>query len=247
MSAVFSPCGQYRYHLGRTVSLLGRGRVVFAMCNPSVADAEINDPTVERCCRFAERWGFRDLDVVNIFAYRSTDPKALREVTDPIGPENDRWILETCRSADRVVCAWGGHGKFLGRGDAVLGMLRAGGITPYALRKTKTGAPQHPLYLPGDLDPFPIEVPFAEQAGPSCAPITRVLVTVAIDVGAPKVDPLNHAVGIVTRQGFAAIEARKVEVTSEHPVSFDLAADNGAREFTGEATMPVGEQTEVSR
>lgn len=157
MSAVFSACGRYRYHLGRTVSLLGTGTAVFVMLNPSTADHEVNDPTVERCCRYAAGWGFRELEVVNLFAFRSTDPRALSDEIDPIGADNDRWILETCRAARRVVCAWGVRGGFCQRDMAVLHNLRKAGVEPYTLRLTKGGHPQHPLYLPASLRPFPME------------------------------------------------------------------------------------------
>lgn len=47
------------------------------MLNPSTADEAQNDPTVERCERRALRLGFGQLEVVNLFALRSTDPSAL--------------------------------------------------------------------------------------------------------------------------------------------------------------------------
>jgi len=156
VSAVFSPCSAYRYHLGRRISLLGSGRVVFVMLNPSTANAEVNDPTVQRCCGYAERWGYTELDVVNLFAFMSTDPNGMRSVIDPIGPDNNRWILETCRSAGLVVCAWGVDPMARERGPSVLGMLCEIGVVPHALKLTKHGAPQHPLYLRRDAVPFEI-------------------------------------------------------------------------------------------
>jgi hypothetical protein len=30
--------------------------------------------------------------VTNLFAFRATDPRQIKAVADPVGPENDRWI-----------------------------------------------------------------------------------------------------------------------------------------------------------
>ena len=62
------------------------------MLNPSTADEHVLDPTVKKCVKWAKQWGFGALDVCNIFAWRSTDPKLLYNLKDPVGPENDHWI-----------------------------------------------------------------------------------------------------------------------------------------------------------
>ena len=85
--AVFSPCQRFRYTLMREWS--DGPKLMFEMCNPSKATAEISDPTVTRCIGHAKRLGFGGLWVGNIFALRSTDPDLLYEVEDPIGPENE--------------------------------------------------------------------------------------------------------------------------------------------------------------
>jgi hypothetical protein len=83
---------------------------------------------------------------VNLFAFRSTDPAALRSVDDPIGTENDTFIIRHCESAKRVVAAWGTHGRLLKRDDEVLAFL----ARTFCLGVTNGGAPKHPLYLAGD-------------------------------------------------------------------------------------------------
>jgi hypothetical protein len=151
-SAVFSPCGKYRYRLTRE---LGSGpRVVFAMLNPSTATETVSDPTVTRCMNFARSWGYGSLEVVNIFAYRSTDPYAMKLERDPVGPDNDRHIRDACNGAF-VVCAWGRHGSFLSRDLHVIWMLRQDGVRLHCLKMTKDHLPSHPLYLPGSLKPVP--------------------------------------------------------------------------------------------
>ncbi len=59
------------------------------MLNPSTADETQEDPTIRRCLGFAKSWGFDRLIIVNIFAFRSTNPDALYSQVDPIGVGND--------------------------------------------------------------------------------------------------------------------------------------------------------------
>ena len=148
--AEFSDDRLYRYTLTREVEEAPR-LAVFIMLNPSAATATQNAPTVKRCIRFAKRWGYGHLVVVNIFAYRSPFPADLRWVGDPIGPCNDRHIKEQASRADLVLCAWGIDGEYLERGQAVKELLD--GIRLHALGFTKDGHPQHPLYIQKDVEP----------------------------------------------------------------------------------------------
>jgi hypothetical protein len=141
-TARFSRCSEYRYTLSRTWDK-SLPRVLFIGLNPSTADDQRDDPTVRRCIGFASEWGYGGLILVNLFAYRSTDPNGLTEVDDPIGPENDRWISVEQAKADRVVAAWGNHGVLLNRDTAVLESLNQA----YCLGITKAGCPRHPLYI----------------------------------------------------------------------------------------------------
>ncbi len=154
MSAVISHCGKYRYSLRRTF-MVGEGACAWILLNPSTADAQLDDPTIRRCIGFAQRWGYAGMQVVNLFALRSTDPGQLRVAPDPVGPENDRYILEVAESCDKVILGWGNHGSLFDRDVAVVKLLQGAGITPYALGLTKSNAPKHPLYLKSDTVPFP--------------------------------------------------------------------------------------------
>jgi len=144
-SATLSACGNYRYTLARMWKK--RGPVVmFVGLNPSTADKSADDPTVRRCVSFGRQWGFSGLLLTNLFAYRSTEPGVLNCVADPIGPDNDYWIVELSRSAKLTIAAWGVHGSLLERDKSVLAKLNA----PHCLCTTKDGAPRHPLYLRAD-------------------------------------------------------------------------------------------------
>jgi hypothetical protein len=149
-AAQFSEDGVYRYTLTRR---WGAGRrAVFIMLNPSTADADVNDPTVARCCRYARDWGMGQLLVLNLFALRSTDPRGLRTHPNPVGPENDH-VFRAVQREDLVVAAWGTHGAFGDRDAQVLGLLRERRVAVHYLRLTKNNHPAHPLYLPASLRP----------------------------------------------------------------------------------------------
>lgn len=153
-SATFSPCLRYRYTLSRTWDP-GKMRIVFILLNPSTADAEQDDPTIRRCLGFARAWGCGRLDIINLFALRSTDPRLLREVDDPIGPENDARIDQVAETATLIVCAWGVHGALHHRGRAVTERLTTSGRALHCFGLTKDHHPKHPLYLPSGLVPMP--------------------------------------------------------------------------------------------
>ena len=149
--ATFSECEAYRYTLGRRWEAGGE-RVCFCLLNPSTADATKLDPTLTRCHRYAVRWGFHAMDVVNIFGLRSTDPKGLKLVDDPIGVDNDRHIARLAKQADLVIAGWGTHGAMNDRHTEVLEVLESVCV-PHCLAVTKHGFPKHPLYLKADLEP----------------------------------------------------------------------------------------------
>jgi hypothetical protein len=151
--ATISECGRFRYRLGRR---WGDGApLLFVMLNPSTADAEQDDPTIRKCIGFADRLGHGGIEVVNLFAFRATDPRELRAAGYPVGPENDHHLEEVCRQAPAVLCAWGSKAKGLRRPADVLRMLKAWKAAPMALRVNAGGIPAHPLMLPYALKPEP--------------------------------------------------------------------------------------------
>lgn len=159
-TAIFSSDQRYRYRLDQSFpgALFGAaGHVTFLMLNPSTADASVDDPTVRRVINFAQRWNHTGLTVVNMYALRSTDPKALKRVSlqEAVGPENDRHIREAVLASARVIVAWGASGPYPERIRAVLRLLGATSVPVEALALTMDGHPQHPLYVPADTLPEP--------------------------------------------------------------------------------------------
>ncbi len=150
--AVFDSTEVYRYRLWRVWRPAGP-RLAFILLNPSTADETRDDPTILRCIRYAQRWGYGGVEILNLFALRSTDPAALRGSAAPIGPGNDRAIRAVTRRVDRVVAAWGNHGVLLNRAATVLAALRRRGVRPLCLAVTAQGQPRHPLYSGADMRP----------------------------------------------------------------------------------------------
>lgn len=59
------------------------------MLNPSTADETTDDPTIRRRIGFGKRENTPLIQVVNLYAYRATDPAALARAEWPVGVGND--------------------------------------------------------------------------------------------------------------------------------------------------------------
>jgi hypothetical protein len=158
-NATFSPCLNYRYRLTREIGPWQR-IACFVMLNPSTADHRIDDNTIRRCMRFAERWSCGELLVANLFAFRATDPFELSVAADPVGPKNVDYLLgAACRaheSGGPVVAAWGTHGALRDQDRRVMRLLMGLSIPLRCLGTTVEGYPRHPLYLAKEtaLEPY---------------------------------------------------------------------------------------------
>lgn len=154
--ADLSACGRYRFRLWRSWEP-ALGAVTFVMLNPSTADAHRDDPTIRKCIGYARAWGRGGIEVVNLFAWRATDPRevvrALRRRDDVVGPGNDEAILAAAQRARIVVAAWGALDEASDRAEDVLRLLGGAGIAVHHLGLSKDGAPRHPLYLRADTRP----------------------------------------------------------------------------------------------
>lgn len=150
---------RYRYVLTRDWGPEGSNRRVYwIMLNPSTADAALDDPTIRRCRAFAKAWGFDGLAVLNLYAYRATNPALLSAVDDPIGPDNDLYLERMAFLASTgntpVVAAWGAKAG-AARVTQVINLLRDFRIEPQCLGTTNGGHPRHPLYVAGATLPQP--------------------------------------------------------------------------------------------
>lgn len=156
--AWFSDCNRYRYKLYRiwddSLPL-----ICFVMLNPSTADDLQLDPTLKRCKARAMKLGYGGFSVLNLFAYRATDPAEMKRQADPVGPENDETILREVAQVDAAICGWGNDGAHMQRAYAVTELLeRVAAGKLFALKvngDNGKGHPSHPLYLSYDLQPKP--------------------------------------------------------------------------------------------
>jgi len=153
--AKVSQCGTYRYWLTRVWDD-SLPRLGWVMLNPSTADADVDDATIRRLAGsekrpgFARRWGFGGIIVRNLYALRSTDPKALVGHPDPVGPENDDELALAAYHEPLTMLAWGANAP-TDRSQHVAKLLwmrsQIHGTRLAVLGWTKSGMPRHPLYV----------------------------------------------------------------------------------------------------
>ena len=147
--AIFDDTREYRYVLWRRWA--EGPMLAYIGLNPSTADEIVNDPTVTRCINFAKREGMSGMFMLNAFALRSTDPKALYTHKSPIGHMNDAYLKFVSSMSSMTIACWGVHGAWLGRGVHIASRLP--GLKCFGT--TKEGHPRHPLYLPSNCKIFP--------------------------------------------------------------------------------------------
>jgi hypothetical protein len=154
--AWISDCGRYRYSLHRRWHHAADS-VCWIMLNPSTADAEQDDPTIRRCMRFAEGWGYGGIVIVNLFGWRATKPAVVRslllndEASDPTGPRNMQALRGAMDRCPVIVAAWGSSLQpwSTERGQLVEHECLCLGKRLQCLGTTADGSPRHPLYVRG--------------------------------------------------------------------------------------------------
>lgn len=157
-SAVLSGDGVYRYRLGRRWS--SSPTMCWVMLNPSTADAFTDDQTIRRCMFYADRSGCGAIDVVNLYAYRATQPRdlvaAAASGVDVVGADNVEHVSDAVNNARLVVVGWGANAArtpptpvhtYLGNQRRPL----------YCLGITGAGFPRHPSRLGNDTPIVPYE------------------------------------------------------------------------------------------
>lgn len=153
---IMSPDERHRYMLAWHTGVANERIALGIFANPSTATKDQLDPTLTRWVNYCRAWGYGWAWVVNVRAWRETNPKLVPADPEAIGPDNDRHIVQACLGAELVVCGWGKLGG--ARGPVALDLIRRAGKVPHALKLNQDGSPCHPLFLKADLKPFPMEV-----------------------------------------------------------------------------------------
>ena len=146
--SLYSPDMVFRYAFGRwwgDVELAATA--IWVLLNPATGDTERRPrPTLNRCITGSRALGATGLVIVNLFAFRHTDPRQLRTASDPVGPANDDALREITSAGLRTIAAWGAHGRLNGRSRKVGPLLSQ----PMCLGRTSRGEPRHPLSVAAD-------------------------------------------------------------------------------------------------
>lgn len=145
-SAQFSPDKTHRFYLLRVWDK-SLPMAMFIGLNPSTADGEEDDRTIESVIRLAKFNGYGGFYMMNCWSYISTDPNKL----DTLLPDNEntvflRAISQECKD---VIFAWGNFKVVVSHGkDKQLEEMFPNAM---CITKNKNGSPGHPLYKKGTI------------------------------------------------------------------------------------------------
>jgi len=122
-------------------------RCLYIMLNPSTADTNRCDRTLNRCISFAKDNGLGSIVVVNLYSFRTSNPQLLWEAIVQSHPENAENVKQAIDEAETVIAAWGGQVKRKDSFSWVLDHAKKSEKTVHCLGRNKSGTPRHPLYL----------------------------------------------------------------------------------------------------
>jgi len=212
---------------------------VWVLLNPATGDTEQRHrPTLERCISRSRAAGHTGLVIVNLFAFRDTNPRNLRNARDAVGPFNDEVLRLITTAGAQTIAAWGGHGRLGGRSGQVGPLLDS----PMCLGMTQRGEPRHPLYVAGETPLVPW-VPLRPAPDPENEKLRTVLLQAT--PGARK--RLRAALGVVKsltaecRHGVAWSPVTG-EGSSADPLALSFPEYDAAFEELVEALLAAGAQ-----
>lgn len=142
---VTSKCQKYQYF--RMFSISGEAKKPLGIVglNPSVIKNGKNS-TVSILSQIALREGFDSLIITNLYGYITPNPKDLKTIVDPVGPENDMWINDMVKTCDKILCIWGNSAD-KERVNKILPTIKN---KAYTIGLTKSGQPRHVLHTKKD-------------------------------------------------------------------------------------------------
>lgn len=162
-NAILSPDKKHRYFLSRIWNDKPDKKIVlFIMLNPSMADQNIDDPTIRRIKSFSVNWGYDGVFVVNLNSYITSNPlhlisvDALKEAKFHY-EKNFAQIKEAMQMecVKLIVCAYGNNQYIQEiRIKEIYKIADELKIDLHCIKQNKDGSPAHPLYLKSDLKPI---------------------------------------------------------------------------------------------
>ena len=145
-----------RYQLWRIWDQ-SRPLVLFILLNPSLGDAEKDDPTIRRLCSFSKKYGFGGFYIGNLYSTVTPYPKTLYEKQPQIEKENIQQLKQMIDATERIVFAWGNNENTPSWLIPLVEEAWCFGIN-------QNGSPKHPLYLPNATQLM--RYPFKENTRP---------------------------------------------------------------------------------
>lgn len=146
---------KYRYVLNLKLVKYNNGKkAMFILKNPSTADADDTDPTLEWVGGWANRNNIHNFTVCNIFERTAKKPIELKKLSqnERIGKNNNKEIKKCLEEHDEVIVGWGNPGPLLRKdyNSRIRDVLEFEEIKTKTLFKVgncpKEEYPRHPLY-----------------------------------------------------------------------------------------------------
>ena len=136
--AKFSIDKKHRYELSRHWDL-SKSDILFIMLNPSIANEDIDDPTIKRLISFTREFKHGGFFVANLFTYITPYSKTL-DTSIGLTKLNLKTIKNLVNKVDEVIYAWGNSIK---EPEELKNLVK----NPKCFGKNLNGTPKHPLYL----------------------------------------------------------------------------------------------------
>lgn len=136
--AKFSIDKKHRYELSRHWDL-SKSDILFIMLNPSIANENIDDPTIKRLISFTREFKHGGFFVANLFTYITPYSKTL-DTSIGLTKLNLKTIKNLVNKVDEVIYAWGNSIK---EPQELKNLVK----NPKCFGKNLNGTPKHPLYL----------------------------------------------------------------------------------------------------
>ena len=139
----------YRYAIERTWAD-DADRIGWVLLHPSIVSTT-QDPSLHRCLEFARRWGFGSVELVYLYAMRTTDASIVRRAIETlgepvaVGPDTDARIVAACDRCTTLIAAWGNASFSKWRDRAVTSILRERHPNVLCLGRTHDGYPISPI------------------------------------------------------------------------------------------------------